>query len=98
MSIRCSGCGDPAVWAVTLPYQRGQRPGRLLAYCDRDREDKGEAILVALPLTCLTDDLFVSLYREGWTESEPEFASQIVFGMTRQELVHEVRQYLPQPG
>jgi hypothetical protein len=86
------------VWAVTLPYQLGRRPGRLLAYCDRDREEKGRAILVAMPLDYVTDDVFVSLYRDGWTESDPETASGIIFGMPRHELVHEVRRYLPSSG
>jgi hypothetical protein len=95
VSIPCSGCGDQAVWAVTLPYQRGRRPGRLLAYCDRDREGKGKAIRVAIPLDYVTDDLFVAFYRDRWTESDPETASLIIFGMPRHELAREARRYLP---
>ena len=59
MSVPCSACGDPAVWAVTLPYKPGRRPGRILAYCDRDRTEKEGLILVTIPLDCVTDDVFV---------------------------------------
>lgn len=56
---------------------------------------KYESALVAIPLDYVTDDVFVSLYRDGWTESAPDFASQIVFGIERPELVERVKEYRP---
>lgn len=86
MSVRCSGCGDPAVWAVALPYQHGRRPGRPLAYYDRDREYKAAAILVTIPLDSITDDVFVASIEMGGQSRTRKIASVIIFGMPRHGL------------
>jgi hypothetical protein len=40
-------------------------------------------ITVSIPLGLVDEDMFVELYRLGYTESSPETAAEIVFGEER---------------
>jgi hypothetical protein len=80
---RCSACGTvrEALQLVNVLYSRGERAGRLLVFCpgclDERRSHLGE---VELPLSELTIDGFVGLYRDGYTSSNPAMAAAIAFG------------------
>ena len=93
-SVPCSSCNETAQWLVTLPYQYDRRPGRVLAYCTRCRLEKEQSVLVSIPIELVSDEVFVALYREGFTESVPDYASEIVFGVERPDLVRRVVEYL----
>ena len=40
------------------------------------------------------DDTFVALYRDGLTKSDPDLATLIVFGASRDDLAERVSNYL----
>jgi hypothetical protein len=88
--VNCSSCGQPAEWLVTLHHDFHQ-PGRILAYCRTCRLEP-PPILVSIPLSLIDDDAFVSLYEQRYTESEPDFATEIVFGEERPDLAEKQQQ------
>lgn len=90
--VRCANCGEPAEWLVTIPYS-DDKAGRILVYCDNCR-NRGMPIHVSIPLKLVDEDLFVELYRLGYTESEPETAAEVVFGEERPDLAAKARQHL----
>jgi hypothetical protein len=85
-------CGQPAEWLVTIPYSVG-KIGRVLVYCDECR-NRPTPIAVSIPLEFVDEDMFVELYRRGYTESAPAFAAQIVFGEERPEVAARAKEYL----
>lgn len=77
----CSRCGDfQDLHLITIPYEGGSGPGRILVYCEACRETSGLAFGTSIPLDAVTTEVFLSLYRNNMTGSDPETASAIVFG------------------
>lgn len=74
-----------------MPYSDG-KAGRVLVNCN-DCRNRDVPILVSIPLELVDEDLFVELYRLGYTESEPETAVEIVFGEERPDLAAKARQH-----
>jgi hypothetical protein len=54
--------------------------GRILVYCPKCREEGRHHLDISIPLQLVDGALFVSLYRHGFTASNPEMAAEIVFG------------------
>ena len=92
--VPCSSCNETAEWVVAYSYDGERAPGRILAYCTRCRREKEQSVLVSIPIELVSDEVFVALYREGFTESVPDYASEIVFGVERPDLVRRVVEYL----
>jgi hypothetical protein len=77
----CSQCGDPATWLVTVPYQPGERAGRLLVRCDRCQDAATANRGVAVPLEVLNTDpdrFLAALYEHGFTQSDPNLAADVI--------------------
>ena len=91
--VPCSSCGVDAQWLVTMPHEP-DGPGRLLVYCTACRISKSGTVAVSIPLSMADDDTFVALYRDGLTKSDPDLATLIVFGASRDDLVERVSNYL----
>lgn len=91
--VPCSSCGVDAEWLVTMPHEPNG-PGRLLVYCTACRIGRFGTVAVSIPLSMIDDGTFVALYCEGMTESDPEFASEIVFGVLREDLVERASHIL----
>lgn len=90
--VRCSSCGQPAEWLVTVGYN-GDRTGRVLAHCTDCR--KGDIpTLVSVPLELVDENMFVDLYRLGYTGSTPDVAAEIVFGEPRPEAAARAQRHL----
>ncbi len=80
MVKQCASCGGKAAYVVTLAYEIGERGGRLMPYCESCRDDS-RFVQVAIPTDVDDDCLGVvieSLYRHGWTNSDPETASELL--------------------
>lgn len=90
MEKQCASCGGKAAYVVTLAYEIGERGGRLMPYCESCRDDS-RFVQVAIPVDIDDDCLRVvieSLYRHGWTNSDPEIASELL-GTEIPEVPHE---------
>lgn len=72
----CMACGEWAArWLVTWPYGEKSGPGRPLAYCDHCREEKHDALWLAMPWSLLQinpEVVLVELYRAGLVGPDPE--------------------------
>lgn len=80
-SGRCSRCGAPASWVVTLRYGPTSSAGRLLIHCDRCRGEMAAQLGTVLPLTMVAEDpetVLTLLYRSGATDSDPGMVAEIV--------------------
>ena len=79
--IRCSRCGSlQDLFLVTQPYSDDSDEGRMLVYCPKCRQVYEHRLIVHAPLAEMNPERFLDMYREGKTSSDPETASQIVFG------------------
>ena len=78
---RCSACSHIGSWLVTVPYQTGERAGRLLIYCDSCRSQRARSLAVAIPLGVLgvdVDSIMYELYRLDLTRSDPDIAADLL--------------------
>jgi len=82
MDPNCNRCGTgEPTWLVTMRYIPNGRAGRLLAYCDRCREDRAEHVYVAIPYEIVRqapDLVLGTLYEQQLTESEPHTAADVI--------------------
>lgn len=92
--IPCSSCSNPATWAVTAPYDEGGPAGRLLAYCHPCRQEHSN-VAASIPLELVGEDLFVGLYAGGFTRSDPDLATSILFGTEMPSLAERARRAIP---
>ena len=78
---RCSSCRAPADWLVAYRYNEDQLGGRLLVYCDADRQQSAGRLDVVLPLVVLDADpdrVLTLLYECGATSSDPPTAAEVI--------------------
>lgn len=61
-----------------MQYDRAQPAGRLLVYCARCREEMRPDI--SIPMELMSGELFLKLYKQGFTSSAPDMAAKMVFG------------------
>jgi hypothetical protein len=94
-AVSCSRCGGSRdLHFVTCGEPGGDFPGRALVYCSDCRKGMHHMIDVSLPLSQLTPEIFLNLYRLGKTESNPESAIKIAFGKDNEHLAHAVEAIL----
>jgi hypothetical protein len=74
-----------------MPYEEGQRAGRILLCCRTCRVEHSR-VDVSIPIEWVDADLFVDLHEQGFTESEPDFAAEIVFGEERSEVARRAEE------
>ncbi len=78
----CMACGHQAArWLVTWPYGQKTGPGRLLAYCDRCREERRDLLWVAMPMSLLEIDdeaVLLQLYADGLVSTDPEAVADLL--------------------
>ena len=85
MKKTCSNCSSKDdLHLVTL----GRGMGRTLVYCPRCRSG------VSIPLSIVTEDLFIDLYKLGKTTSNPPSAIKVVFGLELPELQRKLERIL----
>ena len=78
---RCSSCGKAEDLSLVIGgYSPGGMAGRILLYCETCKANRPESLAVSIPVELVTEEVFVDLYRHGWTESDPAQAAKIVFG------------------
>lgn len=95
--ISCSRCGDfDRLNLVTIRYEQNGESGRVLVYCPPCRNDFRAHMGVCIPLTELTVEMFLDLYRSGKTASDPHQAVSIAFGVTDETIIREVELVLSQ--
>lgn len=78
---RCSSCGAPPWWLVTVPYSPALLAGRLLLYCDECRRRMAPRLGTVIPISLLDQEpgtVLRLLYRSGATESEPDVVAEMV--------------------
>lgn len=86
-SVNCSSCGGKGdLYFVTCGQAGSDSPGRTLVYCAACRKERHQMIDVSIPLSLLTPDLFLDLYRLGKTTSSPDTAVELVFGKPVDEI------------
>lgn len=94
-AVTCSGCGAGGGLHLVVAGQPpgSSFPGRLLTYCPRCRShpELTSPVSVSIPLELVTPELFLGLYRLKVTESDPEQATQIVFGAAPRQLVRAAK-------
>lgn len=79
--VKCSKCGRrDDLHLITLKYEREINCGRTLLYCRSCKEYAKSNIGIELPINDITIHRFLSLYRDGYTCSDPYTAVDIVFG------------------
>lgn len=69
-------------------------PGRILVHCRHCRISNRSRTAVSFPLSMLTEQIFVELYRTGQTRSDPEISVPMVMGEDNPKLVHEIQSFL----
>ena len=77
----CSLCGSTDDLHVATVLMCGPvHPSRVLVYCPECRAELSHMLGSDVPLTDVDVELFVGLYLDGKTESDPETAAESVFG------------------
>lgn len=93
----CSRCGGfKDLHLITTPYEGGAGPGRILVYCEACRETSGLAFGTNIPLHAVTTEVFLGLYRNNMTGSDPETASEIVLGEVDPTIVLKAEELMAQ--
>jgi hypothetical protein len=94
-SVHCSRCGgNEDLYFVTCRELGDSSLGRILVYCQSCRSEMQQIIDISVPLTLVTKDLFLSLYRLGKTASDPMTSVNIVFGIQDHRLQSEVEKII----
>lgn len=65
-------------------------------YCEACRETSGLAFGTSIPLDAVTTEVFLGLYRDNMTGSDPETASEIVFGKVDPRTVLKAEELMAQ--
>lgn len=101
----CSRCGGADVSArgkglslVTIPYDGGQGPGRILVYCRDCWTEMAGHVAEVIPLEMVSPGVLLDLYRTGKTTSDPFTACELLFGRAEPELVREAQVLISQSG
>lgn len=101
----CSRCGCADVSAagkglslVTIPYDGGQGPGRILVYCRDCWAGMAEQVAEVIPLEMVSPGVLLDLYRTGKTTSDPFTACELLFGCVKPELVREAQVLISRNG
>ena len=96
-TVKCSRCDNPEnLHLVTVPYEPGSEPGRLMLYCADCRSELRSHLAVSIPSELVTPELFLGLYRLGKTRSEPHTACEIAFGKEDQRIIQQASELLAQ--
>ena len=93
----CSRCGSlESLRLVTLLYGETSEAGRVLVYCPQCRNVFKDTIGVSIPLKSVTTEIFLDLYRNGKTASDPLTAVGIVFGNPDPDIIRKAQFILNQ--
>lgn len=93
--LGCSSCGETKdLYLVTKRFEDSSKEGRILLYCTKCREEKGHNLGISIPLEEVTREVFLDLYIQGETQSDPETAVEIVFGDSEHDLVGLAKQIM----
>lgn len=93
--VKCSRCGNTKqLCLVTVLYSDDSSEGRILVYCKNCREDFNGRFGLTIPLSEVGVELFLALYKDGKTCSDPFTAAEIVFGTADPSLVAEANELI----
>ena len=93
--FKCSSCGKTdGLQLVTMKPHDHFKEGRILLYCIKCRKGNGHNIGVSIPHEEVTREVFLDLYIDGETQSDPKTAVEIVFGQKERDLVGQAEQIM----